>query len=81
MNYALIIDGVVRNIIRLHPTNAALFPNAVPMNSLPVAIGDTYEDGIFYRNGEKVITMEERLRLENEDMLNALTILGVIPDE
>lgn len=81
MKYAIVIDGIVQNIIRLHPMNAASFPNAISTKGLPVAIGDTYEDGIFYRNGEKVITMEERLRLENEDMLNALTILGVIPDE
>ena len=54
MNYALIDNGIVTNLIWLHPMNANEF-NAVPMNDLPVQIGDTYEDGKFYRNGEEVV--------------------------
>lgn len=54
MNYALIENGTVINIIWLHPMNASEFANAVPMNDLQIAIGDTYVDGKFYRNGEEV---------------------------
>ena len=54
MDYALIEDGIVVNIIALHPMNASEFVNAVPMNDLQIAIGDTYVDGKFYRNGEEV---------------------------
>ena len=60
MNYALIKDGVVTNIIWLSPSNATDFPNAVPTNSLPIRVGDTYADGAFYREGEKVLSAVEQ---------------------
>ena len=72
MNYAVVIDGVVKNIIRLHPMNAGSFANAVPTNGLPVTIGDTYAGGRFYRNGEEVThakrdaDMEEIIRILTE---------------
>lgn len=60
MNYALIENGIVTNIIWLYPGNSDDFPNAVPTDDVPSGIGDTYEDGAFYRNGERVLTpMEE----------------------
>ena len=55
MNYALIRDGVVRNLIYLHPMNADEFLYAVPIDELPVQIGDTYTDGKFYRDGVEVV--------------------------
>lgn len=67
MNYALIKNGVVINIILLHPKNEADFANAVPMNDIPAAIGDTYDDGIFYRNGERVLTVVEQMQKELEE--------------
>lgn len=77
MNYALIENGVVTNIIWLYPGNAADFPNAVPMDDFPVGIGDTYTDGVFYRDGEKLLTPIEQAQTEQEDMQEALNILGV----
>lgn len=70
MNYALIENGIVVNIIWLSPSNATDFPNAVEYRNRPVQIGDSYIDGTFYRNGEKVLTDEE-------DMQAALALLGV----
>lgn len=55
MNYALIENELVINVIYLHPMNAREFPNAIPIDDLPVAIGDTYIDGKFYRDGKEVI--------------------------
>lgn len=72
MNYALIEDGVVTNIIWLSYTNADDFPNAVAMGELPVAIGDTWDGERFYRNGERILTQTE----EMQDMADALTLLG-----
>lgn len=72
MNYALIEDGVVTNIIWLSYTNADDFPNAVAMGELPVAIGDTWDGERFYRNGERILTQTE----EMQDMTDALTLLG-----
>ncbi len=54
MDYALIENKIVANIIYLHPMNADDFLNAVPINGLPVRIGDTYDDGKFYRDGVEV---------------------------
>ena len=56
MNYALIENGIVTNIIWLLPTNADDFPDAVPMGDRPVAIGDAYADGVFTRDGAPVLT-------------------------
>ena len=59
MNYALIDNGIVTNVIWLHPKNASEFLNAVPMNDILAIIGDEYIDGVFYRNGERVLTRSE----------------------
>jgi hypothetical protein len=81
MNYALIKDGVVTNLIWLSPSNAQDFPNAVPTNGLSVRVGDTYTEGAFYRNGEKVLSALEIAVAEAEDMKAALALLGVNVDE
>lgn len=59
MRYALIRDGMVQNIIELKRRNASNFQDAVPCGDTPVAIGDTYADGVFYRDGERVLTAAE----------------------
>lgn len=56
MNYALIENGVVINIIWLSPSNASDFPNAVSFGDKPVGIGDSYIDGKFYRDGTEILT-------------------------
>jgi hypothetical protein len=75
MNYALIENGVVTNIIWLHPGNAADFPSAAPIGDIPAAIGDVYTDGVFYRDGERVLTAVEQavadVLAEIEEALNA----------
>lgn len=81
MDYALIENGVVTNVIWLYPGNASDFPNAVPMGDIPAGIGDTYEDGVFYRNGERVLTLQEQMQKEAADMQEALALLGVTIDE
>ena len=81
MNYALIEDGVVTNIIWLYPSNADDFPSAVPMNDYPVAIGDTWDGTFFYRNGEKVLTRAEQEEANRQDMEAALKLLGVTETE
>lgn len=77
MNYALVENGMVTNIIWLYPSNAGDFPNAVPMNDYPVAIGDTWDGTFFYRNGEKVLTRAEQEEANRQDMEAALALLGV----
>ena len=65
MNYALIENNTITNIIWLYPGNASDFPNAVSLDNVPAGIGDTYEDGVFYRNGERILTNEELLLKQN----------------
>lgn len=77
MSYALLKDGVVVNIIWLSPSNATDFPNAVQTNGLPIRTGDTYVDGIFYRDGERILSAVESMQVEMEDMRSALELLGV----
>lgn len=60
MNYALIENNVVTNIIWLADSNAHEFPNAVKLGDRPAGIGDTYENGKFYRNGVEILTELER---------------------
>lgn len=61
MNYALIEDNQVVNIIFLSPLNESDFPNAININDIPVQIGDTFEEGVFYRNGIKILNKEEAI--------------------
>lgn len=60
MNYALIENNIVTNIIWLADSNAHEFPNAVKLGDRPAGIGDTYENGKFYRNGVEILTELER---------------------
>lgn len=77
MNYALIENGVVTNLIWLYPANAAEFPGAVPLGDIPAAIGDTWDGEHFWRNGEQVLSPLERAQAETQDMEAALRLLGV----
>ncbi len=73
MRYAVIENGTVANIIALRSANAGEFPGAVALHDRPVGIGDSYQDGKFYRDGEEVLTTAE----ENEMLRAALRTLGV----
>lgn len=77
MNYALIENGVVTNIIWLADSNANDFPNAVKLNDRPVVIGDNYYEEKFYRNGVEVLTVTEALDAEIGIYQSALHTLGV----
>ena len=59
LNYALVENGVVTNVIWLCNSNASDFPNAVCVSDRPVAISDQYAGGVFTRDGEAVPTFAE----------------------
>lgn len=61
MNYALIENGIVTNVIWLYPGNASEFPNAFPVDGRSVEPGDTYSDGEFYRNGAIIVSSPEQI--------------------
>lgn len=77
MNYALIENGVVTNLIWLYPANAAEFPGAVLLGDVPAAIGDTWDGERFYRDGEPVLTAAQQAEKNAQDMRAALALLGV----
>ena len=64
MNYALIgEDGVVINIIWLCSANRTDFSNTICVANRPVAIGDLYENGVFLRDGEEVLSYPDQIAL------------------
>lgn len=77
MNYALVENGIVTNIIWLYETNADEFPNAVKLGERQVEIGDTYENGKFFRDGAEVPTAEEAAVQAAALYAGALETLGV----
>lgn len=81
MRYAWIENGVVTNIIVLNDLNAEDFPEAVKMGDLPVAIGDTYTDGKFYRDDKEVLTPMAQAQAEITEYKAALNTLGVNTEE
>lgn len=61
MKYALVENGVCVNTIILLPYTAAReFPNAYPIDDVPVQIGDTLDRGVWMRNGQKVLSYAEQ---------------------
>ena len=61
MRYAIIENNTVTNVIALRETNAGEFPDAVALHDRPVGIGDSYQDGKFYRDGEELLTPDEEV--------------------
>ncbi|MEA4928603.1 MAG: hypothetical protein VB104_08000 [Candidatus Limiplasma sp.] len=62
MQYAVIENGVVVNVIWLDPRNAADFPDAVPVGEVAAGIGDGYADGAFWRDGARLLTPLEAVQ-------------------
>lgn len=54
MNYTVIDNDIVTNIIWVNPDKPITFLTVVPVGDLPVSIGDEYRDGKFYHEGEEV---------------------------
>ena len=67
-NMALLESGVVTNLLWCsdgEPETQVL----IDCGELGVAIGDSYSDGAFYRDGEKLLTAYERLEMQNAELL------------
>ncbi len=60
MNYALIENGTVVNIAVIYEGNAHEFANAVLTGDIPVRIGDAYADGVFLRDGVRLLSPLEQ---------------------
>ena len=78
--YALIKNAKVTNIVSADKRGADSLISAglnLIQTDKPVAIGDDYIDGKFYRDGSEVLTQLEEALLVQADMKEALSILGV----
>lgn len=78
--YALIENAKVTNIISSDKRGADSLISAglnLVHTDKPVAIGDDYANGKFYRDGNEVFTPLEEALLVQADMKEALEILGV----
>lgn len=78
--YALVENAKVTNIVSADKRGADSLISAglnLIQTDKPVAIGDDYTDGKFYRNGNEVLTQLEESLLVQADMHEALSILGV----
>lgn len=77
MNYALVENGIVTNIIWLNERNAGEWPGAVRLYDRMVEVGDTYDGEKFYRNSTEVLTAAEAAQMEAAAYAAALMTLGV----
>lgn len=74
MRYALVEDGVCVNIIVLLPYSAARdFPNAYPIDNIPVQIGDYLDRGVWMRDGQKVLTYAEEAMAAVDNVYSELS--------
>nr|DAV24205.1 MAG TPA: Chitin oligosaccharide deacetylase [Bacteriophage sp.] len=80
MRYAVITNGLVGNIITLRSTNAGEFSGAVALHDRPVGIGDSYTDGKFWRDGEKILTPAEEITAMQTAAVAALRFVTVDND-
>lgn len=71
-NMAFVENGIVSNILwcsDMEPETDSL----IDTSDRPVAIGDSYESGKFYRNGEEVLTPLQAAMKKNAEYEAALS--------
>lgn len=64
---AKIENGVVVNL-EWHNDNTPDTATLISSGERPVAIGDTYTEGFFYHDGEKVLSEKEQLQAQNAEL-------------
>ena len=75
-NMAFVENGIVSNILwcsDMEPETDSLMETG----DRPVAIGDSYENGKFYRNGEEVLTPLQEALKKNAEYEAALSEIEV----
>lgn len=71
-NMVLIENGLVTNILWCSDREPET-DTMINCGELPVGIGDSYRDGAFYRDGEKILTPLEEALKKNAEYETALT--------
>lgn len=73
-NMALIDNGLVTNILWCSDREPET-DTLINCGELPVGIGDSYRDGAFYRDGEKILTAYELLEKQNAELVDAMAAM------
>jgi hypothetical protein len=72
-NMARLEDGIVINVEWCSDSTAET-DILKEVGDRPVGIGDIYKEGYFWRDGEKILSEVEELRIANEILLNGLEV-------
>lgn len=74
MNYAVIDNGTVTNIIVAEASGAKSLEKYMTLvqTDKPVGVGDTYDGSKFYRDGVEVLTPFEATARELDEYYNAM---------
>lgn len=73
-NMALLKNGLVANILWCSDREPET-DTMINCGELPVGIGDSYRDGAFYRDGEKILTAYELLEKQNAELVDAMAAM------
>ena len=78
MNYAIIEDEVVVEILYLTSEQLVNYPNAVCIDNYAVQVGDSYINGKFYQEVLPLHSLEYQLIAAQEDLIDAKTALETL---
>lgn len=70
-NMALLENGLVANILWCSDQEPET-GDMVAYGELPVKIGDAYSAGKFFRDGQEILSEKDRLRAQNEELLETM---------
>lgn len=70
-NMALLENGVVTNLLWCSDSEPET-EKLIDYGELGVAIGDSYQEGKFYRNGQEIISEAEALQIQNSQLLDTI---------
>lgn len=73
-NMALLENGVVTNILWCSDREPET-DTMINCGELPAGIGDSYRDGAFYRDGDKILTAYELLEKQNAELVDAMAAM------
>lgn len=70
-NMALLENGLVANILWCSDLESET-DGMVAYGEIPVKVGDTYSAGKFFRDGQEVLSEKDRLRVQNEELIETM---------
>lgn len=78
MNYAIIEETKVVEVVNMTFEQAAAYPNAVSIDNYAVQVGDSYINGKFYQEVLPLHSLEYQLIAAQEELIDAKTALETL---